>query len=319
MTNWFPAPKQTVTALASAAVVVLGLWMTPSLAGDPFRSSNPRAIGDKTEAAFNSIFKEGNYKQAKGYLSQAEASEPKEPLAYAMQAALAFNDITQDKNDPNLELLKGYADKTLQTAQQLKNTDPLRGNLYTAVGHFLEGTYDFKKEGAVGALTKLQKVFQYLDEAKKIDPNDPELNLLTGYMDLMLAINLPFSDPAQAIQRLENYGAPKYLAYRGIAVGYRDLKQYSKAMEFVDRALALTPDNPEVLYLKAQILRYQDKNQESLEFFKKALEKQAQLPNNSVAQITREQCRLQNKIDNGNESKGRDCDAERARIRNRKN
>jgi hypothetical protein len=43
---------------------------------------------------------------------------------------------------------------------------------------------------------------------KKVDPNDPELNLITGYMDLMLAVNLPFSDPAQAIERLEKYGSP---------------------------------------------------------------------------------------------------------------
>jgi len=312
MKNWFPAPKRTVKALTSAAVVVLGLWVRPTFAGDPFRAKNPRPIGDKTEAAFNSIFKDGNYKQAKSYLSQAEASEANEPLAYAMLAALAYNDQDWDT-------LNRYADKTLQISQQLTKSDPLRGNIYTAVGHFLQGTYNFKKDGPVGALTKLQKVFQYLDEAKKVDPNDPELNLITGYMDLMLAVNLPFSDPAQAIKRLENYGSPSYLAYRGIALGYRDLKQYSKATEFVDRALQVTPNNPEVLYLKAQILRNQAKNKEALEFFNKALEKQAQLPNSSAAQITYEQCRLQNKIDNGNEDKGRDCRAERNTIRSRKN
>jgi tetratricopeptide (TPR) repeat protein len=306
MINWFPAPKRTVKAFASAAAVVLGLCVTPSLAGDPFRTANPHAIGDKTEAAFNSIFKEGNYKQAKSYLSQAEASEPNEPLVYAMLASLAYT-------EQDWETLKRYASKTLQTSEQLAGTDPLRSNLYTAVGHFLEGTYDFKKQGPVGALSKLQKVFQYLDEAKKVDSNDPELNLMTGYMDLMLAVNLPFSDPAQAVERLEKYGSPPYLAYRGIALGYRDLKQYSKAMEFVERALALTPTNPEVLYLKAQILVKQGKKPEALEFFKKALEKQAQLPNSSAAQITYEQCRLQNSLDNGS----RDCKAERDSIRRR--
>jgi tetratricopeptide (TPR) repeat protein len=306
MINWFPAPKRTVKAFASAAAVVLGLWVTPSLAGDPFRTANPHAIGDKTEAAFNSIFKEGNYKQAKGYLSQAEASEPNEPLVYAMLASLAYT-------EQDWVTLKRYASKTLQTSEQLAGTDPLRSNLYTAVGHFLEGTYDFKMQGPVGALSKLQKVFQYLDEAKKVDSNDPELNLMTGYMDLMLAVNLPFSDPAQAVERLEKYGSPPYLAYRGIALGYRDLKQYSKAMEFVERALALTPTNPEVLYLKAQILVKQGKKPEALEFFKKALEKQAQLPNSSAAQITYEQCRLQNSIDN----RSRDCKAERDSIRRR--
>jgi hypothetical protein len=161
MTNWFPAPKRTVKALASAAVVVLGLWVTPSLAGDPFRPSNPRAIGDKTEAAFNAISsRRETTNKLKGYLSQAESSEPNEPLAYAMLASLAYTNQDWDN-------LKSYASKTLETSQKLIPTDPLRGNLYTAVGHFLEGTYNFKKDGPVGALSKLQKVFQYLDEAKK--------------------------------------------------------------------------------------------------------------------------------------------------------
>lgn len=311
MTTWFPAPKPTVKAFASAALVVLGIWATPAKAGDPFRPKNPRPIGPNTEAAFNSIFKEGDYKGAKAYLIKAESTESQEPLAYAMQAALAFT-------NGDLEGLNRYAVKTKETAQKLIATDPLRGNLYTAAGNFLEGAAEVKKQGSpVGALPKLQKVFQSLDEAKKIDPNDPELNLMAGYMDLMLAVNLPFSDPAQAITKLEKFGSPSYLAYRGIAVGYRDLKQYPKAMEFVERALALTPNNPEVLYLKAQILRYQDKKPESLDFFKKALEKQAQLPKESVAQISFEQCRLQNKVASGDENKGQDCKAVKDEVRKR--
>lgn len=312
MTNWFPAPKRTVKALASAAVVVLGVWVMPSLAGDPFRDSNPRDIGNNTQSAFDSIFKQGNYKEAKRYLSQAETAEPNEPLAFAMLASLAY--IEKDWGT-----LKSYASKTLQTAEQLTRTDPLRGNLYTAVGHFLEGASEVKEQGSVqgtvGALSKLQKVFQHLDEAKKIDSDDPELNLLSGYMDLLLAVHLPFSDPAQAIKRLETYGSPSYLAYRGIAVGYRDMKQHSKAMEYVERALAMTPGNPDLLYLKAQILVKQGKKQESLEFFKKALEKQTQMLNGNLAQITYEQCRVQNDIDKSN----RDCDGERDKIRDGNN
>lgn len=306
MTNWFPAPKRTVQALASATIVVLGLCVKPTFAADPFRNTNPRPIGDNTQAAFESIFKKGDYKGAKPFLSKAEASEPNEPLVYAMQAALAFNEGEWDT-------LKSYADKTLQTAEKLKSSDPLRGNLYTAAGHVLAGAYDIKKPGGstLGALGKLQKVLQYVDEAKKVAPNDPELNLFAGYMDLILAVNIPFSDPGQAIQKLEKNASPPYLVYRGIAVGYRDLKQYPKAMDFVDRALALTPDNPEVLHLKAQILRHQDKKPESLEFFKKALEKSEQLPKNNKAQIAYEQCRLQKSIDNNN----RDCKGEMDKIR----
>jgi tetratricopeptide (TPR) repeat protein len=296
MSNWFPAPKRTVKALTSAAVVLVSMWVTPTLAGDPFRNTSPRNIGNNTQAAFDAIFKDGNYQQAKSYLSKAEASEPNEPLAYAMLASLAYTNQDWDT-------LNRYAAKTLQTAEQLKSTDPLRSNLYIAVGQFLEGTYKFKKEGPVGALSRLQKVFQSLDDAKKVDPNDPELNLLTGYMDLILAVNLPFSDPAKAIERLENYASPKYLAYRGIAVGYRDLKKHDKAMEYVERALGITPGNPDLLYLKAQILRNQGKQQESLEFFNKALEKKPQLLKGNISQISYEKCRLEISINNSS----RDC------------
>jgi tetratricopeptide (TPR) repeat protein len=296
MTNWFPAPKRTVKALASATIVLLSVWVTPTLAGDPFRDNNPRNIDDNTESAFNAIFKDGNYQQAQSFLAKAEASQPNEPLTYAMLGSLAYTNQDWDK-------LNGYASKTLQTAQQLSKTDPLRGNLYTAVGQFLEGTYKFKKEGPVGALSQLQKVFQSIDAAKKADPNDPELNLVTGYMDLILAVNLPFSDPAKAIDRLENYAAPKYLAYRGIAVGYRDMKQNDKAMAYVERALSVTPENPDLLYLKAQILRNQKNNSEALKFFNKALEKKAQLLKGNISQISYEKCRLESSINNSS----RDC------------
>ncbi|MFP4103974.1 Sll0314/Alr1548 family TPR repeat-containing protein, partial [Coleofasciculus sp.] len=237
MNYWLPTPRRTVNALAGAAIMVVSFWVTPSLAGDPFRPSNPRNIGDKTEAAFESIFKQGDYKTAKDYLQQAEASEGTDPLIYAMLAAIAYT-------ERELETLNTYATKTRTTAEQLITSDPLRGNLYTAVGHFLEGTYNFEKEGPVRALSKLQKVFQYIDAAKDIDGTDPELNLLTGHMDLMLAVNVPFADPADAINKLETHGYPKYLAYRGIAVAYRDLKKYNQAMDYVERALAMTPDNP---------------------------------------------------------------------------
>ncbi|NEQ68519.1 MAG: tetratricopeptide repeat protein [Symploca sp. SIO2D2] len=295
----FPKPQRTVKAFASAVAVVIGLWVTPTLAGDPFRQENPHTIDEQTEAAFESIFKEGNYTQAKEHLEKAEANKVEEPLVYAMLASLAY--IEKD-----WETLKKYASKTRETAEQLTTTDPLRGNLYTAAGHFLEGSYNFKKEGPVRALSKLQKVLQYVDKAKEIDPNDPELNLLTGYMDLMLAVNVPFADPANAVEKLETYGNPKYVAYRGIAVGYRDLKEHNKAMNFVDRALELAPNNPDLFYLKAQILRNQGKEQESLAFFKQALDKRAQLPERYAAQIAYENCRAENSIANGN----RDCRTE---------
>lgn len=297
MTARLSAPKRISIALSCAFTVTLSLWGSPILAGDPFRSSNPRDIGENTEAAFEAIFQEGNYPQAKRYLSVAEANETDEPLAYAMRASLAYM-------DKDWETLKAYARKTLQAAQQLQSQDPLRGNLYTAVGHFLEGAHTYKTEGAVGAVPKLQKVFQYLDEAEKKAPNDPELNLLKGYLELLLAVNLPFSSPEQAIEQFEDLAAPDYLVDRGIAIAYRDLEEYNKALQYVNQAIQATSNNPELYYLKGQILVEQgeQKNNSSLvkqavENFDKALEKAEQLPKSLTKQIRRERQKAQEYID----------------------
>ena len=307
--------KQTVRAIASGAIA-LSICINSALAGDPFRGSNAQAIGPNTETAFKTMFQQGNYKKAKTQIQQALSSEPNEPLAYAMAASLSY--IEQDFNSMN-----SYAQKTREVAEKLSKTNPLRGNIYTAAGHFLEGANVIAKEGtakgAPQALNKLRVVFQYLDAAEKIAPNDPELNLLKGYMDLMLATNLPFSNASEAIQRLEQKASPRYLAYRGIAVGYRDLKKYDSALEFANKALAETPQNPEILYLKAQILFSQsqgkDSNKTLLEEARKnydaALAKPDQLPRSLVAEIFFQQCRTRNRLD----SKSRDCDPMRDKIR----
>jgi tetratricopeptide (TPR) repeat protein len=307
--------KQTVRAIASAAIA-LSIGINSALAGDPFRSSNPQAIGPNTETAFKTMFQQGNYKQAKAQVQQALSSEPNEPLAYAMAASLSY--IEQDLNSMN-----SYAQKTREVAEQLSKTNPLRGNIYTAAGHFLEGANAIAKEGtakgAPQALNKLRVVFQYLDAAEKIAPNDPELNLIKGYMDLMLATNLPFSNATEAIQRLEQKASPRYLAYRGIAVGYRDQKKYDRALEFANKSLAETPQNPEIHYLKAQILSAQAKGkgndktllEEARKNFDAALVKPDQLPRSLVAEIFFQQCKTRNRLDN----KSRNCDPMRDKIR----
>jgi tetratricopeptide (TPR) repeat protein len=307
--------KQTVRAIASATIA-LSICINSAIAGDPFRSSNPQAIGPNTETAFKTMFQQGNYKQAKAQVQQALSSEPNEPLAYAIAASLSY--IEQDLNSMN-----SYAQKTREVAEQLSKTNPLRGNIYTAAGHFLEGANVIAKEGtakgAPQALNKLRVVFQYLDAAEKIAPNDPELNLLKGYMDLMLATNLPFSNASEAIQRLEQKASPRYLAYRGIAVGYRDQKKYDRALEFANKSLAETPQNPEIYYLKAQILFAQAKGkgndktllEEAQKNFDAALIKPDQLPRSLVAEIFFQQCKTRNRLD----SKSRNCDPMRDKIR----
>ena len=273
-------------------LIVLNLGINSSIAADPFPRSQPRDIGDNTEAAFKAVFEQGNYQAGQKHLQQAISTEPNEPLAYAMQASLAYT-------NQDTATLESYSVKTLDTAKKLISSDPLRGNLYAAVGHFLEGAVILTREGTVSgapkALSRLREVYKHLDKAEAISPKDPELNLIKGYMDLMLAVNLPFANPQQAIQRLEENAGPQYLVDRGIAIAYRDLKNYPQALEYANRALKITPDNPELYYLKAQILREQARKQknpqmiqQALTLFDQALAKKSQLPVGVVKQIERE-------------------------------
>ncbi len=291
------------------AFMAINLWANPSLALDPFRSSNPKPIGEKTGAAFRAIFQDGNYRSAENLLKEAEAQEPNEPLALALLASLAY--LKQDNNN-----LNSYASKTLATAQKLTASDRLRGNIYTAVGYALEAGYIMSRDGTVKgtpqAMTKLQQVFQYFDNASAISAEDPELNLLKGYMDLMLGLYLPFSNPDQGISQLQKYAGPRYLANRGMALGYREMKQFDKALDLANQALKDTPNNPEIEYLKAQLLVRKGNKSEASKGFDAALSKSEQLPKELVAQIFFEQCRNTREID----GKNRDCPALRNQIKN---
>ena len=178
--------------------------------------------------------------------------------------------------------------------ERLIEADPLRGHIYTAVGIFLEGAHVVTTQGIARgtptALRKLQQVFSHFNQAESISENDPELSLVKGYMDLLLAVNLPFSNPEKAINYLDSHGRPDYIAQRGIAIGYRDLGQYNEAIDAVDRAIEEAPDNPELYYLKAQIYSNQDRDDESVELYNKTLEYEEQLPRRLVKQIRFEHC-----------------------------
>ncbi|HLO85159.1 MAG TPA: Sll0314/Alr1548 family TPR repeat-containing protein [Nostocaceae cyanobacterium] len=298
--NFLPFTRLAKLTLLSA--IALNLWVSPAFAGDPFRTKDPKKIGDQTEAAFKAIFQQGDYSAAEKYLEQAQSKEPNEPLVYALKASLAYG-----KND--LAALEKYSKKTLEVGQKLTFADPLRGNLYTGVGHFLEGATIITREGAVNgassALSRLRKVYQYFDQAEAIAPKDPELNLIRGYMDLMLSVNLPFASPEQAIERLEKNAAPGYLVYRGIALAYRDLKQYQSALNYANQAVNATPSNPEIYYLRAQIyheLAKPDNNKtflkEAIANFDKALAKKSQLPASLVRQIESERKQATQRLQN---------------------
>ena len=273
--------------VAGTAAIALSFSTNPVYAADPFRAGDQHDIGENTEAAFEAIFKYGNYTEARQYLVAAEESEADEPMVHAMLASMAYL-------DKNWEELGERAELTRATGEQLIEADPLRGHIYTAVGIFLEGAYVVTTQGIARgtptALRKLQQVFSHFDQAERISENDPELSLVKGYMDLLLAVNLPFSNPEKAINYLDTHGYPAYIAQRGIALGYRDLGQYDEAIDAVDRAIQEAPDNPELYYLKAQIYSNQDRDDESLELYTKSLEYEDQLPQRLVKQIRFEHC-----------------------------
>ncbi|MBL1176616.1 Sll0314/Alr1548 family TPR repeat-containing protein [Pantanalinema sp. GBBB05] len=309
MADWFTASKQShlkrrlqsIVQVASVVLITSNLWAGSVFAKDPFRTANPRAIGDKTEAAFRALFEQGDYKAAETQLAQAE---PNEPLAYALRSLVAFTKLDgekdKDKKSAILAQIQSDAAKTRETAQQILSSDPLRGNLYLAVGEFLDGAYVFAKEGTVKgiphALSKLQTVTNYLETAETQSPNDPELNLVKGFMDLYAGLNLPFSDTKKAMERLDKYAGPRYLADWGLALGYRELDQYDQAMTAVDRALQQAPSNPDFLYLKAQLLAKKGNYQEATNYLNKALTKQDQLPKSTVKQMKRDLSRAQKRL-----------------------
>ena len=279
-------------AWATGAIAVTALaWSSPSWAGDPFGRAEPHDIDDATAAAFVAIFERGNYVEAATYL---EAADDDEPMAHAMRASYAFlNGEIGDMAD--------YAEATRTSGEALiDGDDPLRGHLYTAMGLLMEGAAIFLEDGAVAGtpaiFSRLPQVYRHLEQAEDIDPNDPELNLVWGYLDLLLAVNLPFSNPDMAIARLENYAQPEYISQRGIAVGQRDLRNQGEAMAAVDRALALAPNNPELMYLKAQIFVLQGDNAGSLPWFQQATALEAQLPQSLANQIAYEGCRAERRV-----------------------
>jgi len=268
------------------AALFLGWGAMPTWGADPFRPNQPHDIGPASEATFKALFYEGDYGAARQLARTAIAEEPQEPINYAIAGALSY--LSND-----LAGLLQQAQLTQQTAEALKAKDPLRGHLYKAVGIFLEGAHVLQTQGITRAtptaLRMLQQVFSELGAAEQINPADPELSLLKGFMDLLLAVNLPFSNPDQAIARLQN-GYPAYLAHRGIAIGLRDLQRYDEALVEVNKALKAAPSNPDLIYLKAQILFLKRDMEASLPLYAKALAYADQLPGSTVRQMRFEEC-----------------------------
>jgi len=286
-----PNRSRYLSALAGVSLTIAAVAssVAPAIAADPFRDRNPRDLNDKAVEGFEAMFKEADYPDAADALSDAVREAPDEPLAYALLAAIDYLEAGGDDLPASFGT---YATQTREAGAKLVESDALRGNLYIAVGYFLEAGDIFLREGALrgmpAALSNVQKTFDHLDLASRENSSDPELNAIKGYMDLLLAVALPFADVNPALDRLERYGGPDYISLRGVAVGYRDTDRHTEAMNAVDRAIEAAPDNPELEYLKAQIFVEQRNFAESLDWFDEALEESDRLLPATVRQICRE-------------------------------
>ena len=280
-------PLKLISASLLAALVS-AVTAIPSFAADPFRSTNPRDIGSETQKAFVLMFKEGNYVAAVKQLDVAVKTEANEPLLFALRASTFYA-----KEDYLGMRVAGQ--RVRANAQALKGKDNLRAYVYLAASDLIEAGYIVKTEGvssAARALPLVQSVFDNIKQAQDIDPIDPELNLIKGYIDMLIASVLPLSDLETALSSLKQYAAPDYLKWRGIALAYRDARKPELALDAVNKAIAAAPNNPELTYLKGQVLWMQGGNNipTAKKQFELALTKAKQL-NPSLLTEIREQCR----------------------------
>ena len=270
------------------AVLVTAATAMPSFAADPFRTSNARAIGGETQKAFELMFREGNYVGAVKQLDIAIRTEASEPLLFALRASTLYT-----KEDYLGMQVAGK--RVRKNAEALKGKDNLRAYLYIAVSDLIEAGYIVKTDGlssAARALPLVQNVFDNIKKAQDINPNDPELNLIKGYIDMLIASVLPLSDLETALASLRQYAAPDYLKWRGIALAYRDARKPELALDAVNKAIAAAPNNPELNYLKGQILWMQGGSSVPIakKQFEVALSKSKQMNPSLLAEV-RDQCR----------------------------
>jgi tetratricopeptide (TPR) repeat protein len=286
-------PIKFISASLLASVLATAIAL-PSWAADPFRSSNPRPIGADTQKSFELLFREGNFADAVKQIDVALKSEYDEPLIQALRASVAF--IREDYLD-----MKVYGEKTRNSARKLMATDKLRGHIYLAASNLIEAGYVVKAEGLTSAGKALPLVQQALDDiktAQDIDPQDPEVNLVKGYMDMLIASVLPLSDLENALTSLKQYAGPDYVKWRGIALAYRDARKLDPALDAINKALAAAPENPELFYLKGQILWLKGGGnlEEARKNYIKALSKAKQMPKPLVGVVSTECRNLTNQI-----------------------
>lgn len=267
--------KQLIQRYTAFPLVIL-LCANSASAADPFRVGiKARPIGPSLQSAFEDFFRFGKYQSSTQKLTQAQTENPNEPLVYTLLAATAYQNRQKDVFLTTLPKIR-------ETSQTLMSKDAARSHLYKGIAQGLEGY--FLKDSVTSlpkALTYASSMLLEIDKAHQLSPNDPEINLFVGF------INLVLNKHDEALTNFQKAGPP-YLALRGQALVYRDTKDYGNAQVAVDKAIAAASQNPELFYLKAQILVLQNKPTEAVALFDKALLLGDQLPAGTRKQIIKE-------------------------------
>jgi tetratricopeptide (TPR) repeat protein len=252
------------------------LCASSALAADPFRVGiKARPIGPSLQGAFEDVFRYGRYQSSSLKLTKAEVENPNEPLVYTLQAATAYQNNQKEAFLMTLPKIRA-------ASQVIAAKDSARSHLYKGIAQGLEGY--FLKDNLADlpkTLTYASSMLLEIDKAHQLSPNDPEINLFVGFVNMVLSKN------DEALKNFQKAGPP-YLALRGQALIYRDTNDYANAQIAVDKAIAIAPQNPELLYLKAQILVKQKNPAEAVKLFDQALKLGTQLPEDTVKQIKKE-------------------------------
>jgi tetratricopeptide (TPR) repeat protein len=150
-------------------------------AADPFRVGiKARPIGSSLQSAFEDFFRYGRYQSSNQKLTKAEAENPNEPLVYTLLAATAYQNQQKEAFLTTLPKIRA-------ASKAIAAKDVARSHLYQGIAQGLEGY--FLKDSVTDlpkTLTYASSMLMEIDKAHQLSPNDPEINLFVGFINMVL-------------------------------------------------------------------------------------------------------------------------------------
>ena len=139
---------------------------------------------------------------------------------------------------------------------------------------YIEVNADFvgglvKKAGYLMKKNKFQKAITSYEDAQKIDPTN---NILLNDLANLYYQNRQFEKAAECFQQIVKT-QPNYApAYQSLALLLGELKQFKKAIFYMEKAIALHPNDR--MYYNLSLLYHKDKNtKKAIQILKKALKR----------------------------------------------